>query len=138
MVKTATIRLETRGNNDIVDITPQVTEEIGSSGIKDGIATIFVVGSTAGVTTIEHEGGLLRDLSDLLEELIPSGRNWAHNRAWGDDNGHSHLRASLMGPSLAIPISQGRPTLGTWQQVVLVDFDTRPRRREVILKMIGE
>lgn len=137
-VKTATFSVKTKGNNDIKDLTPQVAREIAASGLKEGIATVFIAGSTAGITTIEHESGLIKDLDNLLEELIPSRRDWAHNHTWGEDNGHAHLRASLIGASFTFPFSQGRPTLGTWQQIVLVDFDTRPRQREIILKMLGE
>jgi secondary thiamine-phosphate synthase enzyme len=129
---------QTAGFCDIIDITAKVREEIEQHKIQRGLVTIFVAGSTAALTTIEHEPGLVRDLKELMEKLIPSNRRYHHDDRWGDDNGFSHLRASLFGPSLAIPIENGRAMLGTWQQIVLLDFDNRPRRREIILQLIGD
>jgi secondary thiamine-phosphate synthase enzyme len=129
---------QTAGFCDIIDITAKVREEIEQHKIQRGLVTIFVAGSTAALTTIEHEPGLVRDLKELMEKLIPSNRRYHHDDRWGDDNGFSHLRASLFGPSLAIPIENGRAMLGTWQQIVLLDFDNRPRTREIILQLIGD
>lgn len=128
----------TSGFCAIVDITAKVKSMIDSNRVQNGLATLWVAGSTAALTTIEYEPGLIQDLKDLLETLIPSNKKYHHDARWGDDNGFSHLRASLFGPSLALPISGGRPLLGTWQQVVLLDFDNRPRTREIIVQMLGE
>ncbi|HEX9145683.1 MAG TPA: secondary thiamine-phosphate synthase enzyme YjbQ [Candidatus Binatia bacterium] len=128
----------TSGFCAIVDITAKVKSMIDSKRVQNGLATLWVAGSTAALTTIEYEPGLIQDLKDLLETLIPSNKKYHHDARWGDDNGFSHLRASLFGPSLALPISGGRPLLGTWQQVVLLDFDNRPRTREIIVQMLGE
>jgi secondary thiamine-phosphate synthase enzyme len=128
----------TAGFCDIIDITAKVREEIEQQKIQRGLVTIFVAGSTAALTTIEHEPGLVQDLKELMEKLVPSNRKYHHDDRWGDNNGFSHLRASLFGPSLAIPIENGRPMLGTWQQIVLLDFDNRPRTREIILQLIGD
>jgi secondary thiamine-phosphate synthase enzyme len=122
----------------LVDITPQVAAEVARSGVKDGIVTAFVVGSTAAVGTTEYEPGLLKDTEELWERLVPSAVGYHHDRTWGDGNGFSHLRAGLMGPSLTIPFSGGKLALGTWQQVVLADFDNRPRHRRVVLQIMGE
>lgn len=138
MVKSKSLRLKTSGNCDIVDITDHVAREVEASGIADGIVTVFAVGSTAGIATIEHESGLLTDLRDMWEKLIPQSIGYNHNRAWGDGNGHSHLRASLQGPSLTVPFTGRKMHLGTWQQIVYVDFDNRPRSREVVLQIVGE
>ena len=129
---------ETSGFCDIIDITARVREQIEQEKIERGLVTLFVSGSTAALTTVEYEPGLVRDLKEFVEQLIPSNRRYHHDDRWGDDNGFSHLRASLFGPSLAIPIEEGRPLLGTWQQVVLLDFDNRPRTREIIVQLIGE
>ncbi len=136
-VKTVERVFNTQGNNHVVDITPFLEETISEEGLLEGTALVFVPGATAGVTTIEFERGVVEDLRDLMEELIPSGRDWKHNAAWGDGNGHSHLRAALVGPSLTVPVSSGRPVLGTWQQVAMVDFDNRPRRRKVVIQLSG-
>ncbi len=135
---TAKLTEKTQGFCDIIDITAKVRAVIEKEKIQRGQATLFVSGSTAGLTTIEYEPGLIQDLKDLLEKLIPSNTRYHHDARWGDDNGFSHLRASLFGPSLALPIFDGRPSLGTWQQVVLLDFDNRPRTREVIVQILGE
>jgi secondary thiamine-phosphate synthase enzyme len=140
-VKLITQRLtqDTKGFCDIVDITAKFCQIITQEEmVKSGLATLFVVGSTAALTTIEFEPGLRQDLKELVERLIPSERRYHHDDRWGDDNGFSHLRASLFGPSLAIPIENSRPALGTWQQVVLLDFDNRPRTREIIVQILGE
>lgn len=128
----------TSGFCDVIDITAKVTAAIDSKRIENGLAALWVVGSTAALTTMEYEPGLIQDLKDFLEEVIPSDKSYHHDARWGDDNGFSHLRASLFGPSLALPIFDGRPSLGTWQQVVLLDFDHRPRTREVIVQIMGE
>lgn len=138
MVYTDKIILSTKGFCDIIDITEEVEKILDKSGIKEGIATVFVVGSTAGITTIEAEPNLIKDFQELLEKLAPQDKKYHHGDTWGDDNGFSHLRASLIGPSISVPISNGKMTLGTWQQVVLCDFDNRPREREIIVKIIGE
>jgi secondary thiamine-phosphate synthase enzyme len=137
-IKSKTLIEKTSGFCDIVDITGKIQEQIDNEKIQRGLVTIFVSGSTAALTTIENEPGLIEDLKELVEKLIPSGRKYHHDDRWGDDNGFSHLRASLFGPSLAIPIENGRPLLGTWQQVVLLDFDNRPRTRELVVHLIGE
>ena len=137
-VKTFSIQLSTRGNADIYDITDQVASNIIQSGLKNGTATVFCPSSTSGVTTIEFESGAISDLRRLFDEIIPPNREYAHNARWGDGNGHSHVRASMLGPSLTVPFVDGRLTLGTWQQIIYVDFDNRPRRRDLILQVIGE
>jgi secondary thiamine-phosphate synthase enzyme len=129
---------KTSGFCDIIDITAKVREPIEKEKIAQGLVTVFVSGSTAALTTIEFESGLVQDLKELVEKIIPSGRRYHHDDRWGDDNGFSHLRAALFGPSLAIPIENGRPVLGTWQQIVLLDFDNRPRTREIIVQVMGE
>ena len=138
MVVTRRIGLRTKGSCDINDITSQVAREVADSGVSSGTVTIFVVGSTAGVSTIENESGLLSDFKDMWDRNVPTNITYAHDRAWGDGNGHSHVRASLLGASLVIPFVSQRLTLGTWQQIVLVDFDNRPRSREIMLQIIGE
>ena len=137
-IKTKTLTERTAGFCDIIDITAKVQGHIDKEKIHSGLVTIFVSGSTAALTTIEYEPGLVRDLKEFVEKLIPSNRRYHHDDRWGDDNGFSHLRASLFGPSLAIPIEDGRLLLGTWQQVVLLDFDNRPRTREIVIQVIGE
>jgi secondary thiamine-phosphate synthase enzyme len=137
-VKSLTIHLSTRGATDIHDITEQVASQVAQSGLKDVTVTIFCPSSTSAITTIEYESGALSDLKRLFDEIIPPNREYAHNARWGDGNGHSHVRASLLGPSLTIPYVNGQLTLGTWQQIIYVDFDNRPRRRELVLQVIGE
>ena len=137
-VKSSSIQLSTRGDADIHDITDQVAGQVAQSGLKDGTVTIFCPSSTSALTTIEFENGALSDLKRLFNEIVPPNREYAHNARWGDGNGHSHVRASLLGPSLTIPFVKGNLTLGTWQQIIYVDFDNRPRSRELILQMIGE
>jgi secondary thiamine-phosphate synthase enzyme len=138
MVVTKKISLSTRGECDIIDITPQVAEQVSQSGVESGLVTIFVAGSTAGVTTIEFEPGLISDLKAMWQRIAPKGIPYDHDRRWGDGNGYSHVRASLLGASLTVPVSQKGLALGTWQQIVLVDFDNRPRSREVILQIMGD
>jgi secondary thiamine-phosphate synthase enzyme len=137
-IHTKKLTEKTSGFCDIIDITPKVCEYIEKEKIERGVATIFVAGSTAALTTIEFEPGLVQDLKEFVEKLIPSDRRYHHDDRWGDDNGYSHLRASLFGPSLAIPIENGRLMLGTWQQIVLLDFDNRPRTREILVHLMGE
>ena len=132
------IRLNTKGNCDIVNITSEISSEVSDSGINSGTVTIFVAGSTAGVTTIEYEPGLLADFKDMWERTIPKNIPYQHDRAWGDGNGHSHVRASLLSASLTIPFSNKKMTLGTWQQIVFVDFDNRSRARTIVLQIMGE
>lgn len=134
---TRRIGVKTQGNGDIVDITEKVTKEI-SLDVKQGLVTVFVVGSTAAVATIENESGLLTDFREMWDRLVPRGQPYHHDRAWGDGNGFSHLRASLLSASLTIPLVDGSLALGTWQQIVLVDFDNRPRSREVLVQILGE
>ena len=132
------IHVDSRGNSDMIDITEEVASFVSESKIKDGIVTIFVSGSTASVSTVEYEPGLLKDVPRALDKIAPYGPDYAHHETWHDDNGASHVRATLMGPSITIPFENGRLILGTWQQVTVLDFDTRPRKREVILQIIGE
>ena len=137
-VKTKSIHLNTKGNADIIDITSQVNQAVSQSGVVDGVVTIFCPSSTSALTTIEFESGCLADLRRLFDEILPSDRIYAHNARWGDGNGHAHVRAALLGPSLAVPLVSGRLTLGTWQQIIYIDFDTHPRQRELVLQVIGE
>ena len=138
MVVTDRISLSTRGDCDIQDITPQINDAVRASGLQSGIATVFVSGSTGGVTTVEYESGLIADLATLFDRVAPRHERYQHDRRWGDGNGHAHVRASLLGPSLTVPFVNKRLTLGTWQQIIFVDFDNRPRRRELVLQIIGE
>jgi secondary thiamine-phosphate synthase enzyme len=137
-VTTDSISCQTEGDGDTVDLTSDLVRSIAASGFKNGVATLFIGGSTAGITTIEFESGVVEDVKEVLETLAPSGRDWRHHRRWGDHNGHSHIRSALVGPSLSVPFVNGEPVLGTWQQVVLLDFDERPRSREVVVQLIGE
>ena len=138
MVKTETIKVKTKGNCDVVNITEQVSEVVAQSDMREGSVTVFNVGSTAGITTTEYEPGLVNyDLRAAFEKIAPEKGRYEHEETWHDDNGHSHVRASLLGPSMSVPVVDGRLTLGTWQQIILVDFDTRPRTRTVICQMVG-
>jgi secondary thiamine-phosphate synthase enzyme len=137
-VRSMYLQLNTRGNTDIIDISAQVTACIQESGIKYGIATIFCPSSTSAVTTIEFEPGCLSDLRRAFDELANPNREYAHDAAWGDGNGHSHLRAALLKASLTVPFISGKMTLGTWQQIIYVDFDNRPRRRELVVQVLGD
>jgi secondary thiamine-phosphate synthase enzyme len=132
------IALETRGRSHTLDLSEHLSRFLGEIAARDGVVTIFVPGSTAAVTTIEYESGCLQDLEEALERIAPSDRPYHHDRRWGDGNGFSHLRAALLGPSLTVPVADGRSVLGTWQQVVLVDCDARPRTRRVVLSFVGE
>ena len=138
IIRTVKLTEKSQGFCDIIDITAKVQEQVKKEQVQKGLVTLFVPGSTAALTTIEYEPGLVQDLKELVEKLIPSGRRYHHDDRWGDDNGFSHLRASLFGPSLQIPIEGGRLALGTWQQIILVDFDNRPRTREVTVQVMGE
>lgn len=133
-----TIELQTGGFPDIIDLSRQINEILNGSGIRNGVMTIFVPGSTAGVTTIEYEPGLLKDLPALCEKLAPRGVTYQHDETWHDGNGYAHLLAALFKPSLQVPVIDGNLTLGTWQQVVLADFDNRSRRRKLIIQIMGE
>lgn len=137
-ISTANIRISTTGNCEIIDITRQIADEIKSSNMDDGIVTIFISGSTAGITTIEYEGGLISDFKDMWERNVPQDITYQHNQKWGDENGHSHIRASSLGPSMVVPFTNKTMTLGTWQQIVLVDFDNRPRTRDIVIQLLGE
>jgi secondary thiamine-phosphate synthase enzyme len=138
MIHSYTNQIESRGGGDVLDLTADLIDCVERSGISEGTASLFVPGSTAGLTTIEYEPGVVRDLQDCFERLAPRDIDYAHELAWHDGNGHSHVRAALLGPSLVLPIKGGRPLLGTWQQVVLVDFDNRPRKRRWSVTLIGE
>jgi secondary thiamine-phosphate synthase enzyme len=140
MSKVITTRLElaTKGQGDVRDITPDVAAAVTKSGLRSGVTTVFVTGSTAAVTTIEFEPGAVADLNRLFDQLAPRGADYRHHLRWGDDNGSSHVRAALLGPSLTIPFVDRALTLGTWQQIMLIEFDTRARRREIVLQLIGE
>lgn len=138
MVITRRFELNTHGNCDIIDITPQISREVENSGLEAGIVTVFVVGSTAGVTTIENEPGLIADIKSLFERIIPQGISYNHNLRWGDGNGHAHIRASILGASATIPFTEKSLIVGTWQQIILIDFDNRPRSRQVILQLVGD
>ena len=133
-----TIQLHSEGEGDIIDLTTQLSNIVKDSEIKNGTVTIFVSGSTAAVTTIEYEPGLVHDFPEMLSRIAPRDIEYEHDNTWHDGNGHSHVRSSLIGPSITIPIVQGKLTLGRWQQVVLLEMDTRPRTRTVILQIMGE
>lgn len=137
-VLTKTIHVKTKGQDDMINMTENVSGVISSSQIKQGIVTMFVVGSTAAITTIEYEPGLQKDFPKMLERIAPSDIEYDHQKMWHDDNGHSHIRASLIGPSLTVPFDDGNLMLGTWQQLVLVEMDTRGRDRAIILQIIGQ
>lgn len=139
MVKTEKITLKTKGNCDVVNITEQVSVVVALSDITEGTVTLFNVGSTAGITTTEYEPGLVNyDIKAAFEKIAPENARYEHEKTWHDDNGHAHVRASLLGPSLSVPVVSGRLTLGIWQQIILVDFDTRPRTRTIICQITGE
>ena len=137
-INTKRIQINTQGQGEIINVTQEIAKEVNNSGINSGIATIFIPGSTAGITTIEFEPGLLTDVKNMWERVIPANIDYEHNKAWGDGNGHSHVRASMQGPSITIPFVNKRLTLGTWQQIVITDFDMRPRSREIVLQIMGE
>lgn len=132
------ISLRTAARDEVIDVTAKVQDIVSKSKIGNGLACVFVVGSTAAVTTVEHEPGLVSDLQDAMERLYPKGIDYGHHRRWGDGNGHSHVRGSLVGPSLTVPIVDGHLLLGTWQQIVFLEFDNKPRTRELAVQIVGE
>lgn len=138
MVTTHTQNVSTSGQGDAHDLTRMVSNAVSGSNIASGIVTVFVVGSTAGITTIEFEPGAIHDLNTVFESLAPRDGTYRHHLKWGDDNGSSHVRAALLGPSVTIPFTRGKLQLGTWQQIMLMEFDTGPREREVIVQIVGE
>jgi secondary thiamine-phosphate synthase enzyme len=138
VVVTQSIDLQTRGHADMLDITGEVAAKVRDSGVSAGIVTVFCPGSTSAVTTIEYESGALSDLERLFDEIVPPDRDYAHNLRWGDGNGHSHVRAALLGPSLSVPVVDGELQLGTWQQITYCDFDNRSRSRRLIVQIVGE
>jgi secondary thiamine-phosphate synthase enzyme len=129
------ILVQTTGRTDVIDLTPEVSTEISNSSVEDGVVTLFIPGSTAALTTIEFESGVINDLKKAIERIAPEDIYYEHNERWGDGNGYSHVRAALIGPSLQVPITSGRMTLGTWQQIVLLDFDNQPRNRRIIVQI---
>lgn len=133
-----TIELRTNAKDEIIDVTARVQDIVSRSGVSDGLACVFVVGSTAAVTTVEHEPGLVKDMQDAMDRLYPKDTDYEHHARWGDGNGHSHVRASLIGPSLTVPVAEGRLQLGTWQQIVFLELDVRPRTRELLVQVVGD
>ncbi|MBI4321962.1 MAG: YjbQ family protein [Chloroflexi bacterium] len=138
MVKSETIRVQSKGFCDIVDVTSQIRQHVAASSVRTGFVVVFVAGSTTGVTTIEYEPGLIADLKAAFDRLVPTNIPYKHDATWGDGNGFAHVRASLLGPSLSVPIVGGALALGTWQQIVVIDFDNRPRRRDVLIQISGD
>jgi secondary thiamine-phosphate synthase enzyme len=138
MVNTRRHEISTRGQGDTHDLTDTVAVAVAESACTSGIVTVFVVGSTAGVTTIEYEPGAIADLNEVFETLAPRAAHYRHHLRWGDDNGSSHVRAALLGPSLTVPFIDHTLVLGTWQQIMLIEFDTRPRKREIVIQVIGD
>jgi secondary thiamine-phosphate synthase enzyme len=138
MVFQQQIQLQTRGHGHVQNVTEQVSQIVGGSRVRTGIVHVFGVGSTAALGVIEFEPGLERDLPEMLDRLIPPSRDYGHEQAWHDGNGHSHLQATLLGPSLSVPIAEGRPVLGTWQQIIHLECDVRPRERTVVVTILGE
>lgn len=132
------IRVATKGFCDIHDLTPNSQDKLKQSGISNGLATLFVSGSTAGLTTVEYEPGLVKDLKEIFEKLAPEHQYYHHEETWHDGNGFAHVRASLLKPSLTVPVVDGQLALGTWQQIVLIDFDNRPRNRDIVFHVMGE
>jgi secondary thiamine-phosphate synthase enzyme len=132
------IRVSTKGHTDVIDITDSVSDLLEKHKLQTGSVTVFVSGSTAGVTTVEYEPGLVKDLPEAFEKIAPTGKSYHHDATWGDNNGYAHVRASLLGPSLTIPFNNGGLLLGTWQQIVLIDFDDRPRERVIVVQLIGD
>ncbi len=137
-VVTEFINLSTQGDTDVIDITPQISEKLRSLNIKNGIVTINVCGSTAAVTTCEYESGLIQDIKEIFEKFIPQGKRYHHDDTWHDGNGHAHLRSSLVGTSLTVPFKNKELILGTWQQIIFIDFDNRRRQRKIALQFLGE
>ena len=138
MTYSAYIDIPTRGFSDIIDITPRVEAALSESGLTEGLLSVFVIGSTASITTIEFESGVIQDLKDAIERVAPRDIPYRHDGQWGDGNGFAHVRAALLKPGITIPFTSGALTLGTWQQVVLIDFDNRPRQRRIALQAVGE
>lgn len=138
MVVNKRIKLNTRGDGHIVDITEEVRREVSGSGLKNGIVTLFTPSSTSALTTAEYESGVVHDLTELFDRLVPSNKDYRHNLRWGDGNGHAHVRHALLGPSLTVPFVEGRMTLGTWQQIIFLDFDNRARSRSLVVQILGE
>lgn len=138
MVVSRHLQVSTRGSGDVVDITRDIAGQLDDSGVRNGVVTVFVAGSTSALTTLEFEAGVVADLRQLLDRIVPPDADYKHNLRWGDGNGHAHIRHALLGPSLTIPLVDGRLTLGTWQQIVLLDFDCRPRTRSVVVQVMGE
>jgi secondary thiamine-phosphate synthase enzyme len=138
MIETHKIRVSSKGSTDIIDITAEVSKIVEKSKIRNGIACVFIVGSTASISTMEYEPNLVKDVRRALEKLAPQGGHYDHHETWGDDNGMSHVRAALMKPGITVPFENKRLLLGTWQQIALLDFDTRPREREIVIQIIGE
>ena len=138
MVVTKKISLQSKGHGEIIDITPEVQKYLAETKLSEGTVTLFVTGSTAGITTIEYEPGLLADFKSMWERVIPTKIPYQHDEAWGDGNGHSHVRASLLGASLVIPFNNKSLALGTWQQIVVVDFDNRARSRQIVVQVMGD
>jgi secondary thiamine-phosphate synthase enzyme len=138
MHHTSRIEVSSRGFSDVIDITGEVESIVSGSGITDGMVSVFVPGSTASITTIEYESGVIEDLKEAIERLAPSDRPYKHDQRWGDGNGFSHVRAALLKPGLTIPFVEGKLTLGTWQQIVFIDFDNRPRKRSLVVQVVGD
>ncbi|HNS51948.1 MAG TPA: secondary thiamine-phosphate synthase enzyme YjbQ [Anaerolineae bacterium] len=138
MVVSRHLQVSTRGSGDVIDITRDVAGQLDDSGVRNGVVTVFVAGSTSALTTLEFEAGVVADLRQLMDRIVPPDADYKHNLRWGDGNGHAHIRHALLGPSLTIPLVDGRLTLGTWQQIVLLDFDCRPRTRSVVVQVMGE
>ena len=138
MVITRYIPVDTRGRGDVIDITERVAQAVAESGVSNGIVTVFTPSATSGITTLEYEPGCVTDLQALFDRIAPESIEYRHNLRWGDGNGHSHVRAALLKASFTVPIVEGRLTLGTWQHIVLVDFDVRPRHRELVVQCLGE
>jgi secondary thiamine-phosphate synthase enzyme len=138
MVETDTISLSTKGFSDVIDITNKVTKIVEQSGIQIGLVNVFCSGSTGSITTIEFESGVINDLKKAIEKIVPSNIPYEHDKRWGDGNGFSHVRAAIMKPSLTVPIIKGKMALGTWQQIVFIDFDNRGRDRKILVQIVGE
>jgi secondary thiamine-phosphate synthase enzyme len=138
MVRTQTLRLSTQGDAHVIDITRDVARALAETKLQDGLVALFCPGSTGGLTTIEFEAGAVQDLRACFERIAPRDAVYRHEQAWHDGNGHAHVRASLLGPSLTVPFCAGKLTLGTWQQIIFIDFDNKPRKREIVLQILGE
>jgi len=136
-IRNYVLAFPTTGKSDLIDITREVSQRVRESGISEGSVLVFVPGSTAALTTIEYESGVIEDLREAVGRLAPEGVRYRHDARWGDGNGYAHVRAALLGPSLTVPVIEGRPVLGTWQQVILCDFDNRPRKRQVVVQVTG-